>query len=535
MDNTIYIVEQVLKYYKARVTNESLHEFLLKHPQYPNMVSVVDVLNEWNIKHYALKLSVDEMSEMEIPFIAHVKDNGGQFIFINKIKNGTVYYQLESKKRKQLSLKEFEEKVSGAVIIIDPDNKGYESNYKEKYEKEWLNKALLPLLISCFIFFSIYRTFADLKIIQYGINLALIGINVVGLIASIFLILHEFKIKNTLSDKLCGFSSKTDCDEVLQSKAGLFFAWIKWADVGIIFFTGTLLYLFGLTDIKSLTALSFLSALSLPYSAFSIYYQAIKLKKWCPFCLITQIALIIQFILLIPYLHLSKISFQQILSLFYVLILSTCCWLLYRAYRIMFDKYNNIQHTHLKLKYNPKIFISLLEQNERKEIAILENSLLLGDRNAPVTITAFLSLYCNPCADAFNKLQVLLERCSQVKINVIFSVYADKETEHLVNTIYYYRHTKSQKELIQLLSDWYSSSQSSRKNLYTNITIPDQYKVAKQIGEYNNPLYKNYKIQGTPSILINGYKFPDQYAYSDVEFFIDKIIQLSQENILVES
>jgi uncharacterized membrane protein len=62
----------------------------------------------------------------------------------------------------------------------------------------------------------------------------------IGIAASVFLVLHEFKIHTKISDKICGFSSGVDCDSVLSSDVSRIFGNINLADIGIIYFTSTL-------------------------------------------------------------------------------------------------------------------------------------------------------------------------------------------------------------------------------------------------------------------------------------------------------
>jgi len=103
-----------------------------------------------------------------------------------------------------------------------------------------------------------------------------------------------------LTDKLCHLNKATNCNTVLNDKASKVFGWFGWADVGFVYFTGGFLFLLLNLNEQSLSLLAILSALSVPYPLFSIYYQGFVLKKWCPMCLGIQLILIIEFILLLP-------------------------------------------------------------------------------------------------------------------------------------------------------------------------------------------------------------------------------------------
>jgi uncharacterized membrane protein len=87
---------------------------------------------------------------------------------------------------------------------------------------------------------------------------------------------------------------------VLSSEASRIFGNINLADVGIIYFTSTLIYILSTNALTQLWLLAVVSAVSIIFPAYSIYYQGIKLKKWCPFCMVVQVVLIAEFFILLP-------------------------------------------------------------------------------------------------------------------------------------------------------------------------------------------------------------------------------------------
>ena len=290
-------------------------------------------------------------------------------------------------------------------------------------------------------------------------------IAVLGISASVFLVLHEFKIHTSVGDKLCGFSSKTDCDSVLSTNASRLFGDINWADIGLIYFVGEFIFLLGSASISSLSLLAILSVLSLPYPVYSIYYQGFKLKKWCPFCLLVQALLVGGFIVLLPVLRNLSFSGIDLLRLATAFLIPAVTWILFKTLREKTISGDQQLYTFRALKRNPDIFRSLLTSGGHAEFDINSKSLILGNHNAPVTITAFLSLYCNPCAKAFEKLKALIETCPEVRLNAIISVYNDEETQKLINTIYYRYGVKGADDILAFLNSWYTSSPQSRKAL----------------------------------------------------------------------
>lgn len=531
-DNTVVVVQQALKKYKCRVTDSTTKNFLLAHPRYPTLKSVCDGLKKWGIEYYPLKLETKEIENLEMPFIVHFNQEGGQLAFVEEIAKGKVKYIVEKGKREIVDFEKFAKKISGAVIVMESGPKAGENNYQNNRQNEIIKACILPLVIISILLFATLQFFTQTRegIQSEFVLWSMALTKLLGIIASIFLILHELKVHTPIGDKLCGFSSKTDCDAVLASNASQLYGSINWADVGIIYFTATIIFLVGCNEISSFGLLAILSCISLPYPIFSIYYQSFKLKKWCPFCLLVQLVLVAEFLILLPTIQDFVFSMKDLIRMSVAFVIPVAVWIVYKMYYQKSLEFEQEHYSFLQLKRTPELFLFFLKKGGRKEFTQTKYSLILGDSEAPVTLTVFLSLYCSPCATAYKNLKVLLNNCSEIKINAIFSVYKDKDTQQIINTLYYLNATKGAGATLDFLDKWYSLSKQSKKILYSKEIVPEDCKVAEQLGNTNNQLFKEYQISGTPTIFVNGYKFPTLYEYSDMEYYIEDIKQLSMES-----
>jgi uncharacterized membrane protein len=531
-DNVVFVLQRAVKLLKIKVTAKSIKEFLLAHPYYPSMKSVCDALTKWKIENYPLNLEPEEIKALEMPFIAHLKAGGGQLAFVEGINNELVTYFLSNNKKQEESYKKFSEKLSGAVVVFEAGKESGEKDYLHLRQNEILNNYLLPFVIASLVILGafIFSLNSGSLFIQSGyLFWGLLLTKVLGLSASVFLVLHELKVHTPIAYKICGFSSKTDCDAILSSNASRLFGWINWADAGLVYFTATLLYLAGANGIVSFCPLAVISLLALPYPIFSIYYQAVKTKKWCPFCLMVQVVLLAEFMLLFPVLGQLNISINNILQLAASFLIPAAFWFLYKTYRNTLQEQNNLRYSFLGFKRNPDIFRFLLTKNSQEEIPVTPNSLVLGNPDAPVTLTAFLSLYCNPCAGAFKQLKVLLES-PDVKTNIIFSIYDDEESKKLINTLYFIYLNKSSDHAVDFLYKWYSTDKQNRKSFYKYENFSKEFDVTVKIATENNKLFADLNISGTPTIFLNGFKYPVQYDYKDIEYYVDELKKLKNES-----
>ena len=119
-----------------------------------------------------------------------------------------------------------------------------------------------------------------------------------------------------------------------------------------------------------------------------------------------------------------------------------------------------------------------------------------------------MSLYCDPCAKAFKELKALIESCPDVKINFIFPLYGDAATQKVINTLCYLNAEKDTGAILNILAEWYLMPKQLRKTFFTKHIIPESYNQARQTGEKNQQLFENSKIAATPTVFINGYRFP---------------------------
>jgi uncharacterized membrane protein len=532
-DNTVVVLQKAIRKFKIKVSDTTIKEVLLAHPYYPTLKCVSDALKKWGVEHYPLKLELDEIKGLEMPFIAHLNVSGGQLVFIEKIENNNVVYFGDEKKNQKEIFETFVKKLSGAVIVLDGNKNVGEKEYKQIRQNEILNKTLLPIGVLAILLFAFHNVFINSGGANIHGNLIFWGLiitKITGLTASIFLILHEFKVHSPLADKICGFTSKTDCEEVLASNASRVFGWFNWADIGIIYFIGTLIYLLGSTENSSLGILAIICFLSLSYPVFSIYYQSVELRKWCPFCILVQFVLVAEFFLLTPSFKTIDYSGIDILRLLISFFIPLSVWLIFKAYIQKLSHSEREHYSFLQFKRNPEIFRFLLTSHGYAGSKEHKNSLILGSPNAPVTLTAFLSLYCNPCARAFKQLKSLIDNCSEVNLNIIFSVYSDEDTSKVINSLYYLYAEKGSDATIDFLDRWYSLPKESRESLYVDEKIPEGYDIALQVGNENKLLFDQHQVLGTPTIYLSGYKFPAQYKYTDIENYIDVIKQLTRGN-----
>ncbi len=119
----------------------------------------------------------------------------------------------------------------------------------------------------------------------------------VGLLASWLLVLGT--LDAPVFRRFCPTSPWFDCRRVIDSPAGTLFGRVHTADLGVLYFSGTILALvisaFAPGFYYSALYLGILNLLTLPYTLFSVAYQAFRVRRACALCLIVQAVFWLEF------------------------------------------------------------------------------------------------------------------------------------------------------------------------------------------------------------------------------------------------
>ena len=517
-DNTVGIIQRAVKHYGLHVIKGTVKEALKSHPDYPSFKSICDTLNEWKIENYPLRYEVNELEDLQSPYIVHFDRGGGIIGFVTDTGKDQVTYYTSYNEKRKTGRKEFLESCSGAVILLNPDERSGERDYQTKIKNELINKSILPLALTAaliFIIYLFYNNFALGGSIYSKVILPLVFTKIAGIVLSVLLILHEFEVHLSITDKLCHLSKATNCNTVLNDKASKVFGWFGWADVGFVYFTGSFLFLLQSPAGEGLSLMAILAALSIPYPIYSIYYQGIVLKKWCPMCLGVQLILITEFILLLPQLSQLTFSFDSFARLALSLLVIAIVYTLFILFRKEQMSGEMNYYKYLGFKKNPDILRMLLMNQPRYEIPLPEGSLIFGNRNASIRITAFLSLHCSHCARAFEKIRSMLSENEDILINLLLVTSDNK----MLTTLYNNKRQGKEAESIKLLEQWFNADPYSRTKITEGLCIPEDSDLSREVNEETTRLFKDYNVMGTPTFFINGYKLPPQYEIDDLRYF----------------
>jgi uncharacterized membrane protein len=409
-----------------KLTQTSLKNALLQHNDFPTFASFGDVLDEFNIPNLSTRLATENLSEIPLPALAHLKDNNGDsFVVIRNITPNQIEWQ-QDYKTVQENITEFTKKWGGITLLIEPDANSGESNYEKNSKKEFIENLRTPFIITglliCLLFL-INPIIENHPLLQNWQFYGLIVSKSFGSILSVMLVWYSLDANNSFLNKICQLSKKTNCQNILSSEAANIGGIISWSEVGLIYFLGDLLSLLFFQK-NPLPLLQIISLFALPYTFWSIYHQAFVAKIWCPLCLGVQALLWAEFIISLP-ISIKPLPFDNYDN---YLELGIC--FLFVATILIFIKKpitksfqaENLNIELQKLKFNPDFVQSiLLKETFLPPFDYQMQMIEMGNFEAETVFQIVINPICGACRQKYLDIMEIVENNDEVKYQLILS------------------------------------------------------------------------------------------------------------------
>ena len=512
------ILSAFLEKIKVKHTVSYTNKLYNEHPHKYNLFGLSQMLSDYKIANGGIKVENKDRDLLLLctPFIAQA---GGDFVMVYKINTKDVYYIWKGKAIK-VSIDEFKKTWSGIALIAESDKDSIEPNYKENKKNELfkiIQKHLLLLIINTLI---LLVCFYGGLLKSIGLTILLI-INLIGIYISYILILKQIHIQSNNADKICSLFKKSDCNNILESSSAKFLGVISWSEIGFSYFISNIMIVLLLPG--QLPFLSIINILALPYSLWSVWYQRIRAKQWCPLCLIVQGLLWSVFIVCILF---KFIDVPQ-LTIFNIVLVGSIYILPYLIINpllpiiIESKKVENIQYQINSLRMNDFIFIESLKQQPYYEVDKSVSTILFGNPDASTLLTILTNPHCEPCARLHNRMDNLLKEIgNKICIQYVFSSF-EKELDDSNRILISAYHNNNSYEVYR---DWYESGKNEINEFVKKHNIDYSHPEIEEEFHRHKMWKENSRLSATPTILYNGYELPDMYKIEDLKYFLDIII-----------
>lgn len=530
-DAALYLLDLL----EVDITGSSLQKDLTAHSNYPSLLAISDVFKTYGIESLSLKLErANWNGVLEPPFLVHINSQDSRHHVFAVVKHFSetevVLYNPQDRKVMRIDNDDFvKNHYRGTVMDVGVSETAGEKDYSKKIKMERRNSlfhlfaiSFLPIItIGCSVLFILTHPIAA------GIQLTIFSLlTLLGVIITTLLLWHEIDEHNPAVRQVCQVNKKVNCSAVLDSGASTIFG-ISWSNIGFTYFVGMLLSLLfgGLLSLPIISIMSWMNILTLPYVAFSVYYQWKIARQWCLLCLSVQAVFVLQFFTSLAgnLANFAKFTEIQLQVHLFVAVLFA---ILFIGVRIAVPALKNAKESRLKIielqkvKNNPEIFRSMLERQRMIQPPTPGLGISLGNPNGKHKIIKVCNPYCGPCAEAHPTLEALLEYNDQIDLQIIFTA-TNNENDYKRDPV---RHmlaiASNDDEIIttKALHDWYNApikDYNEFANKYPiNGELERQYEKIEAMDEWCNLT----KVDFTPTFFINGYQLPKAYSIEDLKY-----------------
>ncbi|MEO6979925.1 MAG: vitamin K epoxide reductase family protein, partial [Mucilaginibacter sp.] len=454
---------------QVKITRTTLTNELEAHPDYPSLLSISDVLNNYAMENVAIQLDPAKLTEAPTPFITTIKTENNAVELFSVVKeiaaNTVLFFDPLKHVWARVSGEVFLNIFSGTVLLVDADEAAGEKDYNEIITLE--RKRRIMLQLSLFFVPCVALVSGVFALMQNGTSSFLpflfLLLALAGVLLGVVLIWYELDQHNPILSQICSAGKKINCGAILQSKAAKI-AGISWSAIGLSYFVGQLLLLMftGITNLNTLVALSWISLIVLPYIFYSLYYQYKIAKQWCVLCLCVQGVLLLQFLTVIAAGGLTPVTallhnlggVLTILTAFVSPFIATI-WLIPVLQKAKESK--STQNKLQQLKHNPQIFEALLARQKAVTEPTDGLGITLGNPAAKYKLIKVCNPFCGPCAKAHLPIEELLENNPDVQVQIIFTS-TNKDGDYRTPPVKHLMAIAEQNDIEltkQALDDWY--------------------------------------------------------------------------------
>ena len=256
------------------------YKYYEEHPYKYSMLGLSMMLNDYGIANKGVRTQTKDEAVKELvpPYIAHINHD---FVNVYGKTDEKIFYIWRGVDIKS-TYSEFVKVWDGIALVAEPDETSGEPNYGENKRKDLWHTGV-QIVLGCSVMMLCLLFYWQNVSNSVGTNLLFL-LNIVGIYIGHLLAKKQLNFNSRYADKLCSLFSKSDCNNVLDSKAARLWGLISWSEIGLGYFISNMLILLIIPQYVVYVAL--LNLCTIPYVFWSIWFQKVKVKQWCPLCLL---------------------------------------------------------------------------------------------------------------------------------------------------------------------------------------------------------------------------------------------------------
>lgn len=264
---------------------ESYSDKRFSEMPFKSMFGLSSLLKEYGVGSVGVRVPegsrVDALGKFRVPFLVDTPDG---FAIVTKVADGSVTY-LSQHYEFTAPVGKVVDSWNGIAMLAATDKDSVEPQYEVHHLAEIaenVKKWLLCFLAVALFGFAMWST----GLYAHWAAWLVAALDCTGIWFSWMLVQKSLGIHTETANAVCSVLQEGGCDEIARSEASSFLGIFKWSEVGLAYFSVSLLALLLVPSV--LPALAAINILCLPYSFWSIWYQKFKAKTWCTLCVCVQ-------------------------------------------------------------------------------------------------------------------------------------------------------------------------------------------------------------------------------------------------------
>ncbi|HYC83736.1 MAG TPA: cysteine peptidase family C39 domain-containing protein, partial [Chryseosolibacter sp.] len=382
-DNCLAAIQNVINCLHINVSNEAIHE-VRQQRSYPSVQCILDAFKQWNVNALAVNLDHTHLDKIPCPAIAHTKTDNGHFVVVTNISRESVTCIDPARGKTTVGIGAFLETWTGVTILFSKTKTSGEKDYAIRRQQK--ADATIRGIGAAAVFIVLTGIALVCAPVVTASTVGLMVAKSAGLWLGLSLLSREFGISSKVLDLFCGAGNST-CDTVLSSPRSKLFHVLGLAELATLYFGGSWLALLlavpAETDI--LTPLFVVGISGIPIVMYTLYEQAIRLKKWCALCLLVT-AVYVSDITLISLEIATPVAFriQALIPVVFGFLIPVMLWILLRPRIAGAARLRQNEKILSDFKENPAVFYALLHEKQRRPIPQSLEPVIIGSDHARV-------------------------------------------------------------------------------------------------------------------------------------------------------
>ena len=510
MNNSLITILRALH---VKYTYYYANKIYSRHPFKDTLYGLSKMLDEYNISNASFIIKEPEaFKSFTCPFMTQI---GTNFALIRSIEMQSVEFILDGKKY-ILPLKEFVDRSSGVVLLFERSN----TTHEPSYTKNILISLIQIILFVSFIISILYLllSIACKSQIQYlTATVFVLFFNIIGLTASVLTVRKEQRTKNKYVDKFCTFFKKSSCDDLINSNGGRFLGSFPLSCVGVAYFFANLVCIlfFGLTNICVLL----INLSTILFTLWSIYYQSVKAKIFCPLCITVCASCWGNVISVLWVISVNDFPISAETNYFFSA-LSLYGILFPVGYYILSSKIDawTIKNQYKKMqqfKLRDSTLKAILAFESLYDMHTFRSRIVVANPNGKIHLSVLTNPHCIPCSKMHVRLEKIASQNKELRVDYIFTSFTDELEDSVYCLIYNYFHSSN---FSSILDEWFNTGKDHRHCFYNKYPFDKKDDITMEEIHKHKKWKECSGLTATPTILVNGKILPSDYSVEDLEF-----------------